>query len=92
MLQDVERIRTLDTAGVCVSINTDDPEEFETGYLSNMYVMFQRDGGYTKADMTRLMLNAFQALYLQEEEKQAYIDQLKAYATKHGVDWNVVTG
>jgi adenosine deaminase len=33
--QDVERIRDLDSAGVCISLNSDDPEEFESGYLTN---------------------------------------------------------
>ncbi len=89
-VQDVDHITALDQAGVCVSINSDDPPQFETGYLSQMMVMFQRDSGYSKADMTRLMLNAYRALYLPTDEKNAYIDNLKAYAVAHGVDWGEV--
>jgi len=89
--QDVERIRTLDSAGVCVSLNSDDPEEFQTGYLTNMLILFQEASGYSRADMTRLVLNAFNAIWLPESEKGAYIAELKKYATANGVDWNNVT-
>jgi len=89
-VQDIDHITALDRAGVCVSINTDDPPQFETGYLSQMMLMFQRDSGYSKADMTRLMLNAYRALYLPREEKNIYIDNLKEYAVANGVDWNDV--
>ena len=92
VLQDVGRIRALDQAGVLVSIHSDDPEEFDSGYLTNMLILFQEVSGYSKADMTRLMLNAFRALWLKEEEKGGYIDRLKAYAIEHGIDWRDVLG
>lgn len=89
--QDVERIRKLDSARVCVSLNSDDPEEFETGYLTNMLILFQEASGYSRADMTRLVLNAFNASWLPESEKSAYVAELEKYATANGVDWNNVT-
>ena len=90
--QDVDRIRTLDSAGVCVSLNTDDPEEFESGYLTNMLILFQEASGYSKADMTRLMLNAFKAIWLPADEKEELLAELRRYAVDNGVDWNDVTG
>ena len=90
--QDVDRIMILDKAGVCVSLHTDDPEEFDTGYLNNMLILFQESSGYTKTDMTRLMLNAFKALWLLEIEKERFVSQLREYATSNGVDWSDVTG
>ena len=89
--QDVDRIRKLDSAGICVSLNSDDPEEFETGYLTNMLILFQEASDYTKADMTRLVLNAFNAIWLPDSEKDAYIAELKKYAVANGVEWNNVT-
>ncbi len=89
--QDVDRIRALDDAGVCVSLNTDDPEEFETGYLTNMLVLFQQASGYSKADMTRLMLNAFNTLWIPGAEQDAYISELRQYAVSNGVEWGEVT-
>ncbi len=88
--QDVDRIRALDSAGVCVSLNTDDPEEFESGYLTNMLVLFQEASGYSRADMTRLMWNAFRAIWLPEPEKAQLVSELRDYATANGVDWSNV--
>ena len=90
--QDVDRIRTLDAAGVCVSLHTDDPEEFESGYLTNLLILFQAESGYSRVDMTRLMMNAFLALWVPEAEKIAYLDLLRRYAEDHGVAWKQVTG
>lgn len=88
--QDVDRIMTLDNAGVCVSLNTDDPEEFETGYLTNMLVLFQDASGYSDTDMTRLMWNAFSAIWLTEPEKERFLSQLRDYATANDVNWDDV--
>ena len=88
--QDVDRILALDRAGVCVSLHTDDPEEFESGYLTNLLVLFQQASGYDRADMTRLMWNAFRALWLPAPEKAAFTAQLEAYAAENGVDWSDV--
>lgn len=89
--QDVDRITKLDAAGVCVSLNSDDPEEFESGYLTNMLILFQEDSMYSKADMTRLVLNAFKSLWIAEAQRDAYISTLKEYAVAHDVDWEAVT-
>jgi adenosine deaminase len=88
--QDVDRIRKLDSAGICVSLNSDDPEEFETGYLTNMLILFQEASDYSKADMTRLVLNAFNAIWLPDNEKDAYVAELKKYTIANGVDWKNV--
>lgn len=88
-LQDVARITALDKAGVCVSIHSDDPEEFDSGYLTNMLILFQRSSGYSKADMTRLMLNAFKGIWI-EPQRTNYISQLKRYAEASGVSWSAV--
>jgi adenosine deaminase len=90
--QDIDRIRVLDSAGVCVSLNTDDPEEFESRYLTNMLRLFQETSNYSKADMTRLVLNAFKAIWLPDPQKEKYIAVLRQYAIANGVDWSKVTG
>lgn len=60
--QDIARIQILDRASVCVSLNTDDPEEFESGYLNDLLILFQAASGDDAATMTRYMLNAYRAL------------------------------
>ncbi len=82
-MQDVDRIIYLDAQGVCVSLNSDDPAEFETGYLTNMMVVFQEESGYSRADMVRLMRNAFTASWLPEAEKQNYLIALENYLRTH---------
>jgi adenine deaminase len=89
--QDIDAIRKLDDNGVCVSLHSDDPGQFESGYLSNMMILVQEAGEFSKADMTRLMLNAFRALWLSDEEKKSYINKLKTYAAANTVVWNEVT-
>jgi adenine deaminase len=89
-LQDIGRLTILMDAGVCVSINSDDPAEFDTKYLSNMMVMFQRDSGFTAEQMTRFMLNAFRAIWLSDEIRNEYIKTLEQYALSHGVNWQKV--
>jgi len=88
--QDVDRIMTLNNAGVCVSLNTDDPEEFETGYLTSMLVLFQDASGYSATEMTRLMWNAFRAIWLTEPEKERLVSQLRGYAAANDISWDDV--
>jgi len=83
--QDIPRIKFLFQHGVCISLHTDDPEEFASGYLTQMLLNFQQAGKFSKRDMVRLMLNAFKSLWLPEEEKQVYINKLISWAEKEGV-------
>jgi adenosine deaminase len=89
--QDIDRIRALDNAGVCVSLNSDDPAEFESGYLTNMLILFQQASAFSKSDMTRLMFNAFDAIWLPQADKEIFIGELRKYATQNDVDWRNVT-
>ena len=89
-LQDIDRLTVLMENGVCVSINTDDPEEFESGYLNEMMTRFQKDSGFSAEQMTRFMLNAFRSLWVEDSKKQNYINRLRSYAMKHNVDWEKV--
>jgi adenosine deaminase len=73
-------------------LDTEDPAEFESGYLTNMLVLFQDASGYSKADMTRLMWNAFRAIWLPDPEKEDLVSELREYTTANGVNWNAVIG
>lgn len=89
-LQDIDRLTVLMEAGVCVSLNSDDPEEFESGYLSEMMIRFQNDSGFTGEQMTRFMLNAYRSLWLEEKQKMKYIEDLEIYSRQNSVDWQAV--
>jgi len=84
--QDIPRIRFLFEHGICISIHSDDPGEFQSGYLTQLMLNFQQAGKFTKRDMVRMMLNAFKATWLPEDEKQVYIDSLKQWAAEHYVN------
>ena len=83
--QDVDRIKTLYELGMCVTLNSDDPAQFESGYLTELLISVQHASGYSKADMAKFMINAFEAAWISDEEKDAYIETVKEYAKSHGV-------
>ena len=66
-------------------MHSDDPGEFDSGYLSQLMLNFQQAGKFSKRDMVRLMLNAFKTTWLPDDEKQAYIDALKKWAAQRHV-------
>ncbi len=78
--QDLDKIRALFEAGACVNLNTDDPAQFESGYLVDLLYRVQKAGGYSKQDMVRFMVHAFEASFLPRSGKDAYLESLRAFA------------
>ena len=85
--QDVDRIKTLYELGLCVTLNSDDPAQFESGYLTELLISVQQASGYSKEDMTNFIINAFKASWLPRVEKDNYIELVKEYAKSNGVDF-----
>jgi adenosine deaminase len=83
--QDVDRIQRMYELGMLVTLNTDDPAEFDSGYLCDLLTGVQAASGYSKGDMVRFMRNAFEGSWLSRPAKDAYIESLGAYAAAHGV-------
>jgi adenosine deaminase len=83
--EDVDRIKQLFEAGVLVSLNTDDPAEFPSGYLANMLLEVQAASGYTKRDLVLYMANAFEMSWLSPERKTSYVRSLHDFARSRGV-------
>ncbi len=81
--QDLDKIRGLFEAGVCVSLNTDDPAQFDSGYLVELLYRVQRAGGYSKRDMVRFMAHGFEASFLPRSGKDAYLESLRAFWDAH---------
>ncbi|OQX64590.1 MAG: adenosine deaminase [Anaerolinea sp. 4484_236] len=86
--QDVDRIKKMYELGLLVTLNTDDPAEFDTGYLTNMLIEVQEASGYSKSDMVRFMMNAFEGSWLSRSAKDVYIESLLKYAATHGVPYH----
>lgn len=65
-------LRILLKKGLCVNINSDDPAYFG-GYVVDNYLVVYRALGLTEEDIIQLTKNGFQASYLSENEKKAYL-------------------
>ena len=74
-----DRLKRLFELGVRVTVNTDDPGLFSSGYLTNTLCGVQSASGYSKSEMTKLMQNAFLGSWVSEEEKNGFLEQLSDY-------------
>jgi adenine deaminase len=70
--------RLLD-AGVCATVNSDDPAYFG-GYIEENFRAAEEALGLTRDDMQRLAENAVRASFVVPEQKQRLIAELREYA------------
>ena len=77
--RDTGRIKQMYDLGLKVTLNTDDPAEFNSGYMNQTLMGAAERTGYTKKDLTRFMENAFNGSWQPREKKDAYIKQLHEY-------------
>jgi len=68
-------LRQLLQAGLCATINSDDPAYFG-GYVGENYLRTQRALKLTATDIHALARNAFTASFLSDADKQRYIAEL----------------
>jgi aminodeoxyfutalosine deaminase len=82
-------LRRLIEAGVCVTINSDDPALFNTT-LNDEYLHAVQDCGLSVAQLEQAALNAVRASYLPEHEKiamyEAFRHEYDRLRRQHGVD------
>ena len=69
--------RTLDEAGVRVTLNSDDPPYFATS-LENEYQIAQTQFGYDAAGLNRLTRNAIEAAFVDEATRSRLLKRLDA--------------
>jgi adenine deaminase len=81
----IGRIKQLLDEGVLVSVNTDDPSLFASGYLTSLMIGVHATGELSLTEMVQLMENAFRSSWLTEAKKLQYIDDLNQYAVLNGV-------
>ncbi|MFZ6638568.1 adenosine deaminase [Undibacterium sp. TC4M20W] len=68
-------------AGLCVTINSDDPAYFG-GYMNANYIATADALELGKEELLQLARNAFEASFVTPEQKQVWLDELDAYAAK----------
>jgi adenosine deaminase len=74
--------RLLD-AGLCVTVNSDDPAYFG-GYVAENYRAAAHALGLGRSDIVRLARNSFTASFLAPSEKLTWLDRIDAYSNAHG--------
>lgn len=66
-------------AGLCVTINSDDPAYFG-GYMNDNYLQTQAALELTAADMIAVTRNAFNAAFLDDATRQIHLDEIDQLA------------
>ena len=81
-LEPIKRMLDLD---IPVSVNSDDPAEFASRYLSHMLTNVQDQGGFSNSEMVQLMRNAFEAAWVPTEQRDQFLARLDDHASAHAV-------
>lgn len=74
-----EMIKTLFDAGALISLNTDDPAQFGSGYMNHTLAACQAAGGFSDEDMIQFMRNAFESAWIDDRARSAYMDRLHSF-------------
>jgi len=69
-------LKELLDAGLCVTINSDDPAYFG-GYIGENFRQSQRALGLSAEDIYLLAKNAFMASFISDGDKKRYIEELE---------------
>jgi len=80
----IGRLRALYERGVKVTVNTDDPAEFSSGYMCHMMEELTKYG-FSAAELLQFMRNAFAAAWIPDEAKTGFQKELEAHAAAYGV-------
>lgn len=69
-------IRRMLQRGVCVTVNSDDPAYFG-GYMNDNFIAIEQALHLTADELKQLAINSFQASFLDEHDKQKWIQQIQ---------------
>lgn len=70
-------IRRLLQKGVHVTVNSDDPSYFG-GYMNDNFIAIQEALALSHDELKQLATNSFEASFISDEEKQKWIEEIKA--------------
>jgi adenine deaminase len=74
-------IRKLHEAGLCITVNSDDPHYFG-GYVNKNYAAIQAALGFTDEDLWQMARNSFTSAYMSNELRTRYLSELDGYRPK----------
>lgn len=75
----IEMFRKLLEAGALISINSDDPAQFGSGWINRCLTSMQDGGGFNLAEMQRFLENAFHTAWLEPGECDGYLQRLREH-------------
>ena len=75
-------LRQLLQAGLCATVNSDDPAYFG-GYVQENYLGCARELELTPAEILQLCRNGFEASWLAAEDKAHWVEQCQRIAASH---------
>lgn len=76
-MQDHNLARLL-KAGLCVTVNSDDPAYFG-GYINRNYLAVAEALNLSRENLVTLAKNSFEASFVSEEQKRAWLDEIDRY-------------
>ena len=71
-------IRRLHEAGLCITVNSDDPSYFG-GYMNENFAAIQQALGFTDAELWHLARNGFTSAFMSESVRERHLAALASY-------------
>ena len=75
----LEMHRVLLDAGVRISLNTDDPAQFGSGWLTNTVRAAMTEAPFTRTDVVTFAQNAIDSAWIDERDRTALTAELRAF-------------
>jgi len=75
----VDRIEKMRKLGLSVSLNTDDPGYFASGYMNHMLQAVATTGQLTRADLAAYATGAFSGAWIDDARRAAYIQRVNSH-------------
>ncbi len=76
-IDDLAMMKELLDRGVLISLNSDDPAQFASGWLSQTLIETQQAGNFSLETMTKFMRNGFLSAWLSTDRKAAHLEQFE---------------
>jgi adenosine deaminase len=73
--------------GVLISLNSDDPAQFGSGWLTQTLIEAQRTGNLSRETMTKFMRNGFLSAWLPSDRNATYLQQFDHFCDVPGQEY-----
>ena len=69
--------------GICISLNSDDPAQFGSGWLAQTLIEAQRAGSLPQESMIKFMRNAFLTAWISEGHRKTLLQSFDDYCSQN---------